>query len=353
MLNLIGDWYKLVGVAADDARLLKRRSAASRLSTSLTSAKPSVVQDFVGFALEAIGAAGNAENPTSNAVVAQILEDEPSFERDGGSSRLDTRICAAVALGEFLSGSGAVRRKSGAAVAASALCSALRHRQAAADYAQKCAGQLLDLAESVLDGVDERRRQRKDTALSKFEKSVAEPESDLLEAVRSTLSIMNEEMLKDREELQALWWLFGGYSHRESKPFAQLPRGTAAIVAGVELAEILEAPATQGMASLAGRAARAATGATEIVSLKELAASLAPGDWAYLTQGGVAAQIVSANPVLFPITALANRFKVGRDITAALAEPGSLDGSTMISSVDLAAQVFSERLLLATTVERS
>lgn len=355
MLNTIGDWYRLVSPFPDDDRLRKRRASAGSLATSLAAAKVDEILDFVGLAIEAVDAGRNPDNPALAVVLHSVLEDEPSLDRKIAAESLDLRICAAIALGEFMTNAGnvgTVRRRSSAALAAAAVASALRHRQATTgDYAEERAVALLNVAETILEGIDRHRRERKDTAVARFNKLAEAGDANVPALVKTLVAGLHDEMLKDREELQALWWVFGGHSHSARRPFKELDGGTAAVLAAIELAGIVRPPATLGLSALASRAARAARNGEVQVPLRELLESVSADAWTALRPKGGDMERVRKNPSLFPITAIACQFRTGRSLDESIRASGNFAGDTALAPVDLAAQVFTEWSLIVAARE--
>lgn len=350
MLSATGDWYRLIAVSLQDDHLKNRRASASRLVDRLKTMKPGSVLPFVAFALQAVGAprAGSIE---ADAVLSAMLEDEPSLDRVVISETLDPAICAAIALGEFLNLSfSASKQRQNQICAALAVLSAVRlspsHTGA---YVNGRVSALTSAAETVLQLADTRRRERKETAVARFNKSLDAGETaGLIDHVKAVINGLNEEMLKDREELQALWWVFGQYSPTVQKYYKDIDRGTAGTLAGLELSKIVKSPATPGFAALAERVAGIAAGADERIPLVELLGTIERSTWAALRPEGSSKDLVEANRAVFPVLSLGIAMQIKGGNLSELPSPETvLPPARALSARELAAQIFIERSLVA------
>ena len=345
----VGDWYRLTNPFPDDARLIKRRDAAGRLGAKLTTARPQDALDFAALALEAVGLPCCGENAALQRVLAEILIDEPGLDARRAGTTLDPRICSAVALDGFIrTDPRTVRRWSTATLVATAIACALRNRPITAGaIAAELAGSLLGAAEGILDGMDERRRTRAHRITSRIE-DVDATAPDAVEKLKAQMAQMASDQARDREELQALWWIFGGRSVRTRRLFREFKPGTVALLAGVEMAEIVAPPPTAGMAALASRAASSAANDGQRMRLVDLLAQATPEAWEAL-RTATGAEPVRRNPAMFPISSVAFALAAGQELQAASRVIGTFEGDAEFAHEDLAAQVFSECALAAGT----
>jgi hypothetical protein len=338
----------------NDARLVMRREAAKTLVAKLPQMRPDEIISIVSVALCApLGRTSVGVRGLS--VVLEAMEaTQPSLERETIARTMDPSIFSGIVIREFLH----AHRKGGKrdgnqAVAAGAIVAALRNLNLAsgAQPAEMCA-KLLEGADVVLTDIDESRRDRQDTAFPKFERATAQlaPGADPLAAVKAVVKGLHDEMLKDREELQALWWSFGGYSLKARKLFAELNSTTAAILAGVELASIVRPPASVGMAALVHRSTLAAEPEDKASKVIDLLGSATSTAWESLVTSGTQADLIRAHPTVFPVSAVAARHAEGRTIAEAIQDVGWLSEPVELKPTALANQVFAERALLTAVV---
>ena len=349
MLSTTADWFRLLTPFPNDEQLRLRRSSANRIAQAMVTMKAADVLDMVSLAVETFDSERKDNNPALTTVLERMLEDEPSMDRQQETEGLGPRICAALGLCAFMDDAGgAARRRTNVALAAGAVASAMRFRPiASGGYAADRVRALLGFSEKSLEAIDARRRSRKDTAMSRFGKTRTEATLDVLDAVGKLVSGLNEEMLKDREELQAMWWLLGDHSHHAKRSFTTLSAGTAAVFAGIELAEIVQPPATRGMCALAERVSRTTPAGEDETDLIELLDSIEPQAWMTLQSPPGGSERVVRNPTLFPITALSLSYKsAGWAIADAITKSCSLGADARFTAASLAAQVFAERSLL-------
>ncbi len=353
MLVLIGDWYRTVEPVPGDDLLERRRASAERLITAWEKATAAVALDVVALVTGLVAEMPAVDDlaPTLDVVVDAMTRDQPSLNRSNVRGSIDPKLCAATAVGELLSRAtinSSARRTGVEAVFAGALASALRNRDLTAfGHAGKALSDLLGLAEGLLDGLDQRRRERRETATRRFDRATAADDVDLRKAVKDLVSGLNEEMLKDREELQALWWVFGGYSYKASERYELLPLADAALYAGMELAEIVQPPATKGIAALTGRVV-CSDGITSPTTVQDLLRTVAAGTWADLKPKGPAADLVRRHASLFPITQMSLRAKAS-DRTEMIEIPTGAPVMSLDLVTDpggLARQAYAESALL-------
>lgn len=352
MLSATGDWYRLITVSLNDEHLKNRRASASRLVERLKTLKPGALLAFVSFALQAVGSPRKSV-PELEVVLSAMLEDEPSLDRTTISETRDPAICAAIAVGEFLNLSlTPPKQRHNQICAALAVISAVQLRPGqSGQYVDGRITGLLTAAEAILHTADTRRRDRKDTAVGRFNKNTeASATGDLLAQVRAVIGGLHEEMLKDREELQALWWVFGQYSPTINRYYKDMGSGTAGALAGLELGQIVSSPATRGFSALAERVAGAAPHAGEKVQLLELLQALEPVTWAALRPTASSAEVVKSNQTLFPILSLAVELEGKGDLSAFVGSEAIVPLTHTLSAKGLATQVYTERSLLSHAV---
>jgi hypothetical protein len=170
--------------------------------------------------------------------------------------------------------------------------------------------------------------------------------------VKSAIKEVKAQTAVDREEIETLWWMFGGYSEIEQKPLIELSPVAAAFCSGLELASRALLPASPSSAAMVRRAVMTdrKPAALRPVPLQEatkdwsasLLAALAPND-------GSRDQLITQHPALLPLSWACRRLgecaagpqELGKDFSAATGIPLNLAQTPM----DWGAQVFHEKIL--------
>lgn len=349
MLQTIGEWYKLIDLDVKDEMLDKRKAAATALVDDWAKLTTDAALEVASLAVDFFSSDRKLQTGARDQVLNAIRTSQPSFDVNSATVEADLRACCAVALNELFARHlerRVVPRSSLAA--ASCIISALRWRSTKLGiHATACMSSLLMNAEDIVDVTDERRRLRKEVPTVKYQRAFAEDSATLVSAGEAIDQIYSE-MLKDREEIQALWWVFGGFSHLTKKSFKSLDVGTAAVIAGCELAQIIKAPATHALTALSARAVRAAIDSENELLLKEILSVVHIDTWKLLTLSARCEALVRRHWSIFPISYLGLRLLDGsgtiEDNLKIIPDWGSMDA---ISPESVAMQMFAERVLIS------
>jgi hypothetical protein len=160
------------------------------------------------------------------------------------------------------------------------------------------------------------------------------------------------DVLDLREEVEMLWWHIGGWSRILEQPFADLPVPVAAVMAGLDLADISQ--------TLTGPVAAPAILHRTITSerktklskaiLKDAVDALPVDAFERLSLGDALASVLDACPVL---TAFVKAGEIGSGDTwhVAYTRTTGLSPDASFQPLDLALQVYRERLLLTALSE--
>lgn len=150
-----------------------------------------------------------------------------------------------------------------------------------------------------------------------------------------------------REEVEMLWWHVGGWSRLLDKPFAELDLGLAAVLAGVDMADMSRsaagpaaAPAILQRTLFAGRKIKAAK-----ITIHSAVDALPHDQFDNL---GLSSNL-AATPEICPVlTAYAKAKEIGIGTTwhAAYAKATGLGAEAAFGPLELAMQAYRERLLL-------
>ena len=344
MSGNIGAWYRGAAIGNDEERLTHRRSASVALAAAIEKMPPRDVAGVAAYGLGILTGSG-ASSPFSAAVIETMQGPQPSLSADDAEIENDARICTLAAIEKMIADrtakSSRLTRKEPAIVAAEAIVCAARMREVSAgsDLATKL-GELIAAAEALLAQIDEARRSRRAAkpALTAL-KAATDLEVLKTEAAKAIEVVWTDSHL-DREELQALWWVFSGFSPTLLEGYEAMTKAKAAVVSGADLAGLLEWPGTKAFAELATRASGAMLHAPVEVSADGILAALTEDELAPLTRGAASSDYPDLD-VLLPLTAAAFAAKAGGDSTNALAGLRK-----NLTHADLARQSFAECSLL-------
>lgn len=348
MLSQIGEWYQTTDLKNNDERLAQRRRAAETLIAAWEKAPPALqIVDVVCLGLEAALEARTGENPALEQVFDAISQEQPTFDRTQGATTIDARLCVLMALGELmhrrLGKADTLRKKEPALAAAQAIACALRYRMPTIGaFLDDKLQTLLETSERLLAKLDQARRARRANPTAALANVAFTSESglvDLKKVVGEALEQLATNAALDREELQALWWVFGGYSLSQAKLFKTLDPATAALMAGVELSEIVAWPGTLGVGVLAARVA-ALSEAAETHAYSEFVKPVTDAVWSRCISPAQASQL-KGRAMSLPL------------LSAAASPDHELPSSALIATStlgceEMAIQIFSEKCLLNT-----
>ncbi|HDR8996992.1 TPA: hypothetical protein QDB01_002921 [Burkholderia vietnamiensis] len=156
-----------------------------------------------------------------------------------------------------------------------------------------------------------------------------------------------KDVLDLREEVEMLWWHIGGWSRVLERPFSDLNPAVAAVMAGLDLADLSSTPAGP-VAAPAILQRTITTGRKKLtnVTISEAVDGFPPAEIRALALGDALASVPDVCPVL---TAFAKASEIGTG--TAWHDPYTrmtgIAPSTEFSPLGLALQVYRERLLLA------
>jgi rhodanese-related sulfurtransferase len=165
--------------------------------------------------------------------------------------------------------------------------------------------------------------------------------------VANIIKPLHADVVDLREEVEILWWHIGGWSKLVHMPFSELPSGTAAALAGLDLAELSRtlvgpaaAPALIQRTLGAGRKGKLGRS-----TLKQAIDGLPDGALDKLLPAEGLGDLPDVCPVL---TAFAKARESGPGTAwhAAFRKSTGLTEETGFRTLDLAMQVFRERMIL-------
>jgi len=256
MLSHLSDVYRIVNPNPPDAVITQRREAIVAFLERL--AEPTIRYACADIAAFGFGVTpGASQAAAAQLLIAAIQGPQPSFSSDIATNALDLRVCAGVALGEYLEPSapsdedeeGKEQGDSNEDMAALVI-SALATRPLPQD--QHLAGfvsALLRIARQSLEKAGRAKRERPKLAMATISGTdVPSLLKNLNTALGDFADVVDRNLQADREELEILWWVFGGHSTTLGKPFQALDLAQRAMAAGSELAKIALLPPAPGSA---------------------------------------------------------------------------------------------------------
>jgi len=345
MLNRLSDFMRIVNPDPSDALITQRKGAIVAFIEQFSRRELQYAcADIAAFGLGTDPSA--PQSAAANSIIAAIQVTQPSLSSDIAANALDLRVFAGVALGEYL---GAQSDGATAALVISALATrALPQERYLAEFVSA----LLEVARGSAEAAGHAQRERPELVIAALQGANA---TSVAESVKSALDEFKEavdrNLRADREELEILWWVFGGHSTSIGKPFQALDVPQRILASGSELAELVIVPPVRGSAQFL------------LATLKEdraltLGRLIEPCTSALLEsvarRKAEAAVVLRAHPALLPLTWLSCR-RLDSGMTAGW--EAEFEQKTHISAGDeraassWAAQVFNEcvaaRLLAA------
>jgi GTPase-associated system helical domain len=306
MLDRIADHSRIVNPSPSDAYVQQRRAAAESLLVD--DALPfEAFEVFVEFAVFGVPVARNDRHiSAADALIAAIQIVQPSFAADVDGNQLDLRLLAALMVGERLESD---PTDVGNQYLASLLLSGLLLQPMPQElYLARLIEELVRLAKTSLHTSSQDIRNRRPwptksqlavtgADVATLSKSASDAIDALLEAVAANSSA-------DREELEVLWWVFGGRSARTGERFDSLSDGERALVAPIELCDRMLMPPIPHAINFLG----SIVNEDPQLSLEKLVGHLRKETLTELVKNKQGVQsVLDSSPSLLPLTWLATR----------------------------------------------
>ncbi len=247
MLARLSDFYRIVNPNPSDAVITQRREAIRGFLEQLGQPKVRYAcADIAAFGLEA--SPSSSQTATAQLLVAAIQAQQPSFSSDIATNALDLRVCAGVALGEYLAA--ADDTSDNEEDTAALIISALATRPLTQErYLAEFVAALVAVARQSLEKAGRAKRDRPELQIGNVQGAdLAAVVKSLNNALASFGEAVDRNLQADREELEILWWVFGGHATTLGKPFQALDLAQRTIAAGSELAELALLPPVPGSA---------------------------------------------------------------------------------------------------------
>lgn len=242
MLGQIADHCRIVSPTPTDAYVKARREAAEKLVND-DSLSIEVLEAFVEIAVFGLPAARDKRHTSAtNSLIAAIQEAQPSFPADVDANQLDLRLVASVVVGERLRTDPTDPLN---VYLASLIVSALLLQPLPQElYVARLVEDLVKLANTSKSKTSKKLRERSpwplDAEITGADHSVVAKSA--MTAFNGLLAAVTSNAKADREELDVLWWVFGGRSARTGERFESMTDGERALIAPTELSERMLMP---------------------------------------------------------------------------------------------------------------
>ncbi len=336
MLNHTLEFLRIADVQPSHEKVGKRQESVTELLVHISNKENRAM--LLAFLQGVVGGFEGApfwQDAPAVALIIKSIKDRDALPQDLTENANELRAVAAIAIGELLMKDPDSPGEE-SVLAALSLDSSLSSRSAAANKHIRWMLETLGAASGkVLVTAARRRRNRGNGALTKLEKLKKPAEGDVWDAimpvVRAAIREVSAQEIVDREELETLWWMFGGYSEIVQKPLAELAPAAAAFCSGVELAQLALLPPSQTALAMVKRAIESGRKASTVgaISLQD-----AIGEWSAPMIGALAPSdgesdgLLSGHPALLPLSYACLRLreckdapKLGKDFTASTGLP--------------------------------
>jgi hypothetical protein len=303
------------------------------------------------------------ESPVVALIIKAIKDQDAAFPNDLKENATELRALAAIVVGEILVRSNSDRADEVRNITALAIRSALSLRpQSGEKHFRWALETLLSASDQVLQAVALQRRKRGNAALkavNKMKETTAATDlwGIVAPKVKAALLEAAKQSAVDREELETLWWLFGGFSELKQQPLLELSPSAAAFCSGFELAERALIPPSVSAAAMVKRATEMGRKSAVLVSMPlqdamkdwsaEMFSAMAPAD-------GICDDTILKHPALFPVGWACHRLrdskgtpKLGKEFTVSTGIPSD----HAHAPAEWGIQVFREKILLRILTE--
>src|ERR1019366_5213776 len=249
MLSRTYEWYRIADAVPSDDTISKRRAGCLELVSDVAS-DPQLIAECVELAILGVSGDRGVASRLVELTVACIRNHQPAFPQDLSENALAVQACCAIAIGEVIGGDTAVpsRVRTLAAVLTKAATSVRppvqeRYLRAIIDTLSKSATDSLQQAAEAA-----RRRE----PLSMVALDRIQPPTELgdfasfwegaRKAWRDFAAAAERQSQADREELEVLWWVYGGHSQTTGELLSKMKLGAAILCCGAEIADRVLVP---------------------------------------------------------------------------------------------------------------
>ena len=241
MLNELSDFYRIVNPEPPDALIIQRRDGITAFIEQLD-------HEAVRFACAEFALVGliakqsQAQLNFTKLLAATLREHQPALSNDVAKIIVDLRVCAVIALAEYLASENAETD-----VAALVLAAAASRGLPSEIHMANLVGKLISVAKNLMIRVAEQERAKNEfpTIVAKGG-DIPSLVANLNVSLEQVSLYLLENRKSEREELDILWWVFGERSSTTDEPFALMEMAPRTVMAAIELANLSVLPPLAG-----------------------------------------------------------------------------------------------------------
>lgn len=361
MLSKAYEFVRIADANPSDEKVRRRKDAAALLLKELSGNRDLLLSALQGVVAGFDKAHLTQDSALVQAVLKAVKGPDTAFPEDLSENAMELRSVAGIAVGELLTQQAASPGANGSPVLA-ALClrSAFALRGAEKNQHLRAMFEALEAAaQSLSVKAAQLRRQRNITASQALQELVTteeEPETertleDVLPIIGSAFQELRANNVKDREELEVLWWLFSEYSETADKLLRDLSPAAAAFCAGLELADRSLLPPSHSTIAMVDRAVKAGHGSSgEKLKLEEaIKAWTKPMVDALLTPGAQVKGNPESYPALIPLSWACQKSSVDgavAELDKNFTKVTGIDKKREAAPAEWGAQIFREKIVL-------
>ncbi len=355
MLSRLFEWYRVVNAKPSGERLELREKAVREFVKVLDEASEwDLVVDSVAAVVGGFESGFAQNSPLVQAVISAIKMHDSAFPQDLSENSMELRVIVALGLGELIVRDASESPQDIAILVASLIRSSRYPRPGQKKrYLEQVLNELCAEAVEVLARAGQLCRQRSailERNIEKLKKTPVDPAAGLtalITSVDDTITTLHQQILIDREELNILWWMFAGASVTTGDAISDLALGAAAIVCGVEFANLCDLPPAQSAEAMVRRAFKAGRKKIPKKSLEQIVEDWSEPFNGLLVADDCAKTIAQKYPQIFPLSWLAARLVESQGASCWSAEferKTGLKASANYDVGDIAVHIMMERI---------
>jgi len=298
MLDRISDFYRIVHPAPSDTFISQRKESIGAFMEKFSQTE--LQHACIDIAVFGLMPAPNAPQiDAARSIVTVIQSSQPSFSSDIEANALDIQVFAGIAIGEYIS-------KNKSIATAALIISALATRQLPTErYLAEFLSRLLASARHSTEEAASAERARPQLEIPPVQGvDLASLIKNIKIAMDALAINVNRNLQADREELEVLWYVFGGNSTTLDKPLQNLDISQRILATASELAQLVVMPPMKGSVQFL----RAAVKEERRVTLRQLIEPCGSALFESVTrQTNRISDVLTKHPALLPITWLSRR----------------------------------------------
>lgn len=378
MLEKLADWYKVVSIDADSALIGKREKAIKKIIEMLEGGKNKDALQLA--AVESIVSKSGVNDELAEQMIKKIKQHDKTYTSDPNKVQMELKVICAVAIGEIMQNGDSTGWTS--TLLAGCLTSALgiRKKPSEEKYGDILT-KLLVLANKTLennaiqvrDASEEAPEDKSLNISNRFStlqhKLEQEPPPDhhhlwkkLSPDIQSifqiqqdnyqqTVDFLSSNLSIVMEELNILWWHYGGRTRNTHEIFSSMSPGRCVLLTAHDMVQLLVhiPPSTAFIHLLGDAVLKGRDDTTKKVSLTTII-----DNWDIETLNTIDilsenSDLISTNPVIFPISWLIDRFYKDGSISSwkqIFTQKTGISSSTKLELTEWSSQIFREQVLI-------